>query len=117
MSTRAQQAQLLKDQTFQDQVEGALIAAASNVMNEAAGAPHHEPRLKWANAIIASSRQQMAFFLAGMLTNPSISANAATPLAISDGDVDYVVASLFDKYADQYAAQQNIGAPLQLGNW
>ena len=117
MSTRAQQAQLLRDQAFQDQVEGALIHAASQILQEAAGAPNHQNRLVWANAIVSSSGPQMKFFLTGMLTNSTIEASASDPSAITDGDVDYVVASLFDQYANQYAAQQNIGAPLQMGRW
>jgi hypothetical protein len=120
MSTRAQQAQLLDDVTFKLQVKGALLAAAANILQEAPTTPNHDNRIKWANAIYVNPQQQMQFFLPGMLTNPTIAASAGgaggpsgTP--VSDNDVDFVVASLFDKYATQYAAQQNFGASLQLG--
>lgn len=115
MSTRAQQAQLLRNTTFQDQVAGALIYAATQIINESAETANHQDRVKWANAIIADPVGQTKFFLTGMLTNPTIAGAAADPATISDSDVDYVVASLFDTYADQYGAQSIIGAHLQLG--
>ena len=123
MSSRAQQFRLIKDDTFQARVSGALLAASSQILNEAATAPNHENRLRWANAIFASPEQQTAFFLPGVLTNATIAGAAGNvPLAasgtpISDGDIDYVVASLFDSYANQFAAQQNIGSSLEMGNW
>ncbi len=122
MSTRAQQAQLLTNTTFQQQVTGALIAAATNVINEAATTVNHQNRVAWANAIIASPTQQMQFFLPGMLTNPTVAGNAgaatltASGTVVLDTDCDYVVASLYDKYANQFALQQNFGAALQLGH-
>ena len=121
MSSRAQQSQLLKDPTFQAQVSGALLAASSQILNESVTTANHENRLRWANAIFASPDQQTAFFVPGVLTNPTVAAAAGnTPLPdsgtpVSDGDIDYVVASLFDVYANQYAAQQNIGSALQMG--
>jgi hypothetical protein len=120
MSTRAQQAQLLDDVTFKLQVKGSLLAAAANILQEAPSTPNHDNRLKWANAIYVNPQQQTEFFLPGMLTNPTVAAAAGgaggpsgTP--IPDSDVDYVVASLFDKYANQYAAQINYASSLQLG--
>ena len=120
MSTRAQQAELLDNITFQHQVKGALLAAAANVLQESASTANHENRLKWANAIYSDPQAQMLYFIPAMLTNPTIAAEAGAAAGASgtpapDGDVDYVVASLFDVYANQFAAQQNIGATLQLG--
>lgn len=117
MATRAQQAQLLRNPAFQDQVEGALIHAASQILQEAQSTANHENRLRWANAIVANSRGQMQFFLTGTLTNASVAASAGDPASISDNDIDYVVASLFDAYANQYKEQRNIGATLQMGEW
>jgi hypothetical protein len=116
MSTRAQQAQLLKNTTFFAQVQGSLIYTANNVINEGTSADNHENRLKWARAIFSSPDAQTEFFLPGMLTNSTIAAEAADPTTISDGDVDYVVSSLFNTYANQYALQFNLGATLSLGS-
>jgi len=120
-STRAQQAQLLTNQTFQQQVMGSLLAAAANVLNEGDSVENHQNRLSWANAIYVNPQLQMLFFLPGMLSNPTISAEAGnTPGASGtpcpDSDVDFVVASLWNAYANQYVAQQNYGAGLQLGS-
>jgi hypothetical protein len=120
MATRAQQAQLLRNQNFQDQVEGALLAAAFNVINESPDAPNHRNRLAWANAIYTNPTAQMKFFLPGMLTNPTVAAEAGKAAGdsgspVTDSDVDYVVASLFDIYANQYAMQFRTGAALTLG--
>jgi hypothetical protein len=119
MATRAQQAQLLRSTVFLDQIAGALLAAAASVLNESPAAPNHENRRLWANAIFLNPSPQAVFFAPGTLSNPTIAAGAGgapgesgTPFA--DGDIDYVVASLFDSYANQYAAQQNLGALLQL---
>lgn len=89
-------------------------------MNEAKTTANHGVRIQWANAIFQGPTTQTAFFIPAMLTNPTIAGAAGgvvlpsgTPCA--DGDVDYVVASLFDVYAKQYVAQQNYGAVLALG--
>lgn len=113
-STRAQQAQLIKNQTFLDQLAGSLLAAAVQVTNEGANFANHANRLLYANAILVNPAAQAAFMAPGVLTNPTISAEAGTPQAVPDGDVDFVVASLFDTYANQYAAQVISGAPLHV---
>src|SRR5437899_3181654 len=106
MATRAQQAALLRNPTFQDQVAGALLAAAFNVINESPDAANHKNRLLWANAIYTNPTAQMLFFLPGMLTNATVAAEAGAAAGdsgtpVSDSDCDYVVASLFDTYANQ----------------
>jgi hypothetical protein len=117
----ATQAQLIRNPAFQDQVQGALLAAAAQILNEDPTTPNHANRRAWANAIYASPEVQVRAFLPGMLTNATIAASAGnapgdsgTP--ISDSDVDYVVASLFTVYADQYAAQGPMQSPLFLGS-
>jgi hypothetical protein len=114
-STRAQQAQLIKNQTFLDQLAGALLAAASQVINESANAQNHANRLAYANAILVNPALQASFMAPGVLTNATISAEAGTPQTIPDSDMDFVVASLVDIYANQYAAQVISGAPLHVG--
>jgi hypothetical protein len=121
MATRAQQAQLIRDPVFQDQVQGALLAAAAQIFNEDPTAPNHASRRAWANAIYASPEAQARAFMPGMLTNATIAASAGnapgdsgTP--VSDSDVDYVVSSLFNVYATQYAAQGPMQSPLSFGS-
>jgi hypothetical protein len=118
-TTRAQQAQLLRSSVFLDQVAGALLAAAANVLNEDAATPNHENRRAWANAIFVNPSEQARFVAPGLLSNPTVAASAGNPAGdsgtpLTDSDVDYVVASLYDKYAAQYAAQQFTGARLTL---
>src|SRR3954453_18165830 len=98
MTTRAQQAQLLRNTVFLDQLAGALLAASANILNEAPATANHANRRAWANAVFLNPSAQAAFFAPGMLSNATIAANAGnapgdsgTP--ISDNDVDYVVAS------------------------
>ena len=120
-STRAQQAQLLTNPTFLQQVEGSLLAAAAQVLSEAQTTTNHANRLLWANAIYINPQAQTQFFLPGMLSNATISGEAgnapgASGTPCADSDVDFVVASLFNIYSNQFAKQQNIGAPLQMGS-
>ena len=122
MSTRAQQAQLLSNSLFQQQVTGSLLAAAAQILNEAATTADHVNRLAWARAIFANPQAQMQFFIPGMLTNATVAGEAGVTVMTSSGtpvldsDCDYVVASLFNTYADQYALQQSTGALLKLGS-
>jgi hypothetical protein len=111
-SLRAQQAQLIRNEAFLDQVAGALLHAATDVLNEAADFPNHAHRIAYANAIFTNPVQRAQFFAPGILTNATIAAEAGTPDSILDGDIDFVVVSLFDKYADQFALL--FGAPVQL---
>ena len=75
----------------------------------------------WAQAVIGNPNGLTAYFLPGMLTNSTIvrwrlgeagNAAGASGTPCPDSDAEYVVASLWNIYADQYAAQQNSGTPL-----
>jgi hypothetical protein len=119
MSTRAQQAQLLRNPVFLDQLAGCLLAAASNVLNEDPATPLHLVRRNYANAIIANPLEQATFLAPGMLTNATVAAEAGNAAGesgtpVTDNDCDFVVASLFEKYAKQFALQERIGASLGL---
>lgn len=117
MSTRAQQAQILRNDLVLDQLAGALIAAAVNVVNEGPTTPNHANRVYWANVILSNPRNAAAIMAPGLLTNPTIASQAgntagASGTPFSDSDIDYVVASLFDAYANRAAAEaQQISAP------
>lgn len=115
MSTRAQQAQILRNADVIDQLAGALLAAAFNVTNEASTAPNHENRTLFANLIFLNPVQAASVMAPGLMTNATLQASAgnapgASGTPFSDSDVDYVVASLFDTYANQAAAQHLTGA-------
>jgi hypothetical protein len=119
-STRAQQAEILRNPSYLDQLAGSLLAAAVNVINEATTTTDHANRLAFARAIIGNPQAQAAFMAPGTMSNATLAGEAgnaagASGTPFTDSDVDFVVASLFNIYADQFAAQQNIGAALQLG--
>jgi methylmalonyl-CoA mutase cobalamin-binding subunit len=113
-SLRAAQAQLLRNSSFLDQIAGSLLFSASQIVNESAGAANHANRATLANAILQNPASQASVFAPGLLTNATIAAAAATPDAITDNDVDFVVASLFNVYANQRAATQIAAPPPQI---
>lgn len=111
----------LKDPTFQNQIAGALLTAATAVLNEAPMTGNHANRLLYANAIIGNPGAQAAFIASGILSNSTIAGEAGNAAGSSgtpfpDGDVQFVVNSFLDIYANQYAAQLNQGVPLHLGS-
>ena len=120
-STRLQQAQLLSNQLFLGQLAGSLLNAAAQVLNEAASTANHVNRIAYARSIIASPMAAANFMAPGMLTNSTIAANAGSSNGASgtpetDNDVDFVVASLFDTYANQLSAQSISGPPIMMGS-
>lgn len=115
-STRAQQGALIKDPTFISQLTGALLAMAYAVVNEAVGVTNHANRLTYANAILVNPASQAAIMAPGVLPYAPILAAAGTPASILDSDVDARVIAVYNYYANQYAAQSIVGAPLNLGS-
>jgi hypothetical protein len=113
-SLRAAQAQLLRNAVSLDQIAGSLLSAASQIANEAPTTANHANRAALANAILLNPAGRASLFAPGLLTNATIAAAAATPDAISDSDVDFVVASLFDVYANQLAATNILAPPAQI---
>ncbi len=104
MATRIQQIEILSNSAFQNQVAGSLLAAALNVLNEAAGTPNHANRVLWAKQILQQPQGQAGFMLTSLLGNPTIQSEAGNAAGLSgtpfsDSDIDYVVASLFDQFA------------------
>jgi hypothetical protein len=118
MSTRAQQAQIIRNAAVLDQLAGALLAAAVNVSNESETAPNHANRVLWANTIIANPLNAAAYVAPSLMSNPTLAGQAGSAAGesgtpFSDGDIDYVVASLYDTYANRLAAsRQQMTAPL-----
>lgn len=108
MATRIQQIDFLQSADFQKQLAGSLLAAAVNVINEDVTTDHHKERAQWARAIVQSPQVQVSLMLNFVLSNPTVAAAAGGPntssgTPVSDSDLDYVVASLFTKFALQYA--------------
>jgi hypothetical protein len=106
MSTRAQQAKTIRDPNVLDQLAGSLIASAADVLNEPIILLNHPQRLAFANYIFAAPLAAASLVAPALLTNPTLATQAGgaagssgTPFA--DADVDYVVGSLFDVYADR----------------
>lgn len=121
MSTRLQQTQLILSSTFVEQLAGSLLAAAAQIINEAPNAADHTNRLLYARSILAAPIPAAQFMAPGILLNSTVAAEAGNPngdsgTPISDSDLDFVVASIFNVYADQYASQPNMGATLQFGS-
>ena len=113
-SLRAAQAQLLRNSSFLDQIAGSLLFSASQIVNEAPGTANHANRAALANAILLNADAQARVFAPGLLTNATVAAAAAAPDSISDNDVDFVVASLFDVYANQRAVTVIAAPPPQI---
>ena len=95
------------------------MAAAANVLNEATSTADHANRALYANAVYTNPVAMATFMLPALLTNATLSGEAgaaagASGTPFADSDVDYVVSSLYNVYADQYAAQQTMGAALNL---
>ena len=87
---------------------------------EATSTTDHANRIACAQAVIENPVGQTTYFLPGMLTDSTIVGEAGNAAGASgtpcpDGDVEYVVANLWNIYADQCAAQQNSGTPLNFG--
>lgn len=94
------------------QVCGSLVAAATSVVNEASSTADHARRVSYAQAILSDPLPLAKAIGPGLLTNPTIAAAAGgtagpsgTP--IIDSDLDFVVSSLFDIYADFFVATTN----------
>jgi len=106
--TRAQQFEILSDKTFLDQLAGSLMTAAINVLNEADTTQNHVNRLKYAQLVFDSGLFQARNAVGLVMGNPTMAANAGNPPGGSgtpfpDGDVDFVVASLWDQLANKFA--------------
>lgn len=108
------------DQNVINQIAGALMTAAAQIFNEGTSAPDHANRLLYARYVFQSPLQAAAFMAPGIFSNSTIASEAGGAVGASgtpfpDNDVQFVVNSIITTYADQYAAQINVGASLGLG--
>ena len=115
-STRAQQAQLIENPPFLDQLAGCLIAAAvqGNERGSKLSESHESPRICERDP--GESCAAGVFHGTRRTNELDHQRRGGQPETIPDSDMDFVVAGLLDIYANQYVAQQNSGAPFQVGN-
>jgi hypothetical protein len=103
-------------------VAGSLLNVAVQITNKATSTTDHANRLSFARAIISSPVPIATSMTPAILTNATVAGEAGnvalsgsgTPVV--DADVDFVVASMFNTFADRYVAQTNLGIPLQFGS-
>jgi hypothetical protein len=119
-STRLQQASAIANANVLLQLTGSLLAAAAQVLAEDPATADHAHRLAYANAILLNPSALASIMLPALMTNATLASAAggavgASGTQFTDADIDFVVASVFSTYADQYVAQTVIGAPLRLG--
>jgi hypothetical protein len=79
-----------------DQIAGACLSCAVDILNEDAGAANHANRLIWAEKVKHNLLVEATRFLVHVCENATIA--AALPNAV-DSDVKYVVASNLNTYA------------------
>ena len=120
-STRIQQAQLVLSVPFQEQIMGSLLALCSYIITSEAGTvANHTNRLAYANAIVVNPLAQAAFMAPAMMSQAAIVADAgntavgASGSVVPDADCDAAVQAVFNFFANQFVAQSNIGAALQI---
>lgn len=111
MATRIQQIDFLQSPAFQKQLAGSLLAAAINVGNEDTATANHKERASWARAIVQAPQVQASTMLNYVLSNPTVASAAGGPntdsgTPVTDSDLDYVVASLYTRFALQFAGVQ-----------
>lgn len=106
---RASYAARYKIPSILEQIEVAIIHAATDILNEDAGTPDHANREKWAKYTNSNSATQVAAFGWPVGLNPTIAAaiqedpNGAT---VSDNDVQFVVAQNVGAVIEDWVANQ-----------
>lgn len=83
--------------TLKPKTEVAVVTAATNVLNEDAGTANHANRILWAQWALKNSKQATEQMLWGVVGNATIVADGDSA---SDADVQFVVNSYIDSFAD-----------------
>jgi len=95
--------------TFQEQIEVAVITAASDIQNEDASTPDHANRLAWANWANSNSSVAWLPFAWPCSMNPAIQqAFASDPNSIKDSDVQFVVNSNLEAVIADWVANKPV---------
>lgn len=92
---------------IQQQIEVAVIHAASDIKNEDPGTPDHANKIAWANWANKNSSVAWAPFAWPVSLNPAIQNSVATDpsgQSVLDGDVQFVVNSNLDAVIADFVA-------------
>jgi hypothetical protein len=85
------------------QLAAAVAVAAVQVLSEVATYPNHANRLLWAKRVLLTPAAPLAMadqMVWGVLGNATVQGElAATPFAVPDGDMQFVVSTLIDVYS------------------
>lgn len=80
-----------------NRTEVAVTVAAQNILNEDEATANHANRALWAQWALKNSRQAAEQMMWGIVGNATIQANGDNS---SDGDIQFVVDSLINSFAD-----------------
>lgn len=87
---------------FYKQVAGACMTAARDIENEDPGTPNHTNRLIWMARVDENAKDVAQIMLYEIIKNPTLAADIDNAL---DADVQFVVNSLIDTFANQFGAE------------
>jgi hypothetical protein len=96
MATYVEIAALRRSPVLKDKVSVAVSIAAIDIRNEAESAPNHRARKRWADQAMINPEGHADAMLWAVLGNPAIQSNGE---ASPDGDIQFVVNSLIDVFA------------------
>lgn len=82
---------------LRNQATIAILKAAGDIMNESPATSNHANRLVWAKRVLVSPGDEAAKFMWPLLANATV---AATALNANDNDVQFVVNSYIDTFAN-----------------
>lgn len=95
--TYAQQFALVDDSAFRGRIAMALVKAAQNIQTEPVETPNHAERLTYAVLILKNPGSMAWDFIYDVSSNVTIAAAGAT--ASADGDLDFVIATVWNTKA------------------
>ena len=100
-----------RNQTFQAQIEVAVVDAAQAIISESPATPDHANRILWANYAINNSAVAFSPFIWQVVLNPTIQSDSGPQGSspIFDSDIQFVVNSIVQQIADIYAANPASG--------
>lgn len=87
---------LARDQNFQSRVRMAAVIAAIAVINESTLTPNHANRIAYAKRVLSGQVNFITKLSYLVVTNQTIATTAPTGVDATDGDIQYVVNSLWD---------------------
>lgn len=90
------------DATYQAQIQYFFTKAAIAVMAESAETANHRNRIRFASAILRGQINEQQLRIA-VLTNATIAATVNDAKKPIEGDIEFMVNSVFDAFAEAYA--------------